>query len=129
MLQLLGIGSGENARQNAPTENLATDQPATPIGDTTRHDPVAPRVVEQQERDPETDFHVERQTTEPSRAPKQWRQSLGKLDDIEPKKWAEKGVKPIRNVPKEFQAQYREILSDLLGDHAQARGLGESEAS
>ena len=44
----------------------------------------------------------------------------GKLDDIDPKRWAGHGVKPIRNVPKEFQAQHREILSDLFGDHAEA---------
>ena len=48
-----------------------------------------------------------------ARGPNQLRQSLEKLDDIDPKNWAERGVKPIRNVPKEFLAQHREILTDI----------------
>ena len=125
MLQLLHHGASENARPEAPTENQPTRQPAYPTCGATRSEHVIPTHADQQERASEPDFPVERHTTEAPRAPKQWRHSLGKLDDIEPKRWAEQGVKPIRNVPKEFQAQYREILSDLLGDHAETVRLSD----
>ena len=45
---------------------------------------------------------------------------LAKLDDINPREWAEQSTRPIRNVPKDFQAQYRETLADILVDHAEA---------
>ena len=42
------------------------------------------------------------------REPKIWRCALAKhVDAINPREWAEIGVKPIRSVPREFQAQHR----------------------
>ena len=49
---------------------------------------------------------LERNQPGTTREPKQWRPFLAKFENIDPKDWAEHGVKPIRNVPKEFQAQY-----------------------
>ena len=102
-----------------PPRTSPLTSPLTPMIDASRPEHAIPATADMQERASEPDITIESDTFEALRAPKQWRHSLGKLDDIEPKRWAEQGVKPIRNVPKEFQAQYREILSDLLGDHAE----------
>ena len=120
VLQLLCHAAGENDRPDASTDHQPTHQTPTPENAAPRHEHTFHVTADLQAQTPELDLTLERHTPEATRVPKPWMHSLGKLDDIEPKRWAEQRVKPIRNVPNEFQAQYREILSDLLGDHAEA---------
>ena len=118
MLQLLRKDtSGTNEPATDPNDHhMLQDQDQGSINGETATN--LPAVTEEQERPPE--IVLERSQPGSTREPKQWRQSLDKFDCIDPKAWAEHGVKPIRNVPKEFQAQYREIVTGILGDHAES---------
>ena len=70
------------------------------------------------EHEERPEIRLERKDT--GGVPKAWRHALLKVGTINSKGWADTGIKPIRNVPKESQAQHRAILSDLLSDYAES---------
>ena len=90
-------------------------------------DSIPTREEDQEGNKGEPYIRLEKPKPGPILDPKPRMQSPAKRDGINPKEWADNGVKPSRGVLKECQAQYRDILTDVRV--RQAHPLCEPEAS